>query len=117
MAKKSKELEVPEVEQEELNNPEETVDENQVIEGEGEETQEEPKEVVKETVKVVKEERKAEPKVVDVTPVVKMVGIHTVEEVDCRIGGVHILLPKGKDAKVSSDVAAILNNSKLAYRN
>lgn len=116
MAKKSKELEVPEVEQE-LNDPEEIIDENQVIEGEGEETQEEHKEVVKETVKVVKEERKAEPKVVDVTPVVKMVGIHTVEDVDCYIGGVHILLPKGKDAKVSSDVAAILNNAKLAYRN
>ena len=117
MAKKSKELEVPEVGQKELNNPEETVDENQVIEGEGEETQEEPKGVVKETVKVVKEGRKAEPKVVDVTPVVKMLSIHTVEEVDCIIGGVHILLPRGKDAKVSSDVAAILNNSNLAYRN
>lgn len=48
---------------------------------------------------------------------VKNVKIHTLEEVDCYIGGIHYSFAKGKDASVPSDVAAILTNSQKAYRN
>ena len=49
------------------------------------------------------------------TPI-KNVKIHTLEEVNCYIGGAHYSFAKGKDASVPSDVAAILTNSQKAYR-
>ena len=49
------------------------------------------------------------------TPI-KNVKIHTLEEVNCYIGGTHYSFAKGKEANVPSDVAAILTNSQKAYR-
>ena len=49
------------------------------------------------------------------TPI-KNVKIHTLEEVNCYIGGTHYSFAKGKEASVPSDVAAILTNSQKAYR-
>lgn len=53
---------------------------------------------------------------VTTTPI-KNVKIHTLEEVNCYIGGTHYSFAKGKEASVPSDVAAILTNSQKAYRN
>ena len=47
---------------------------------------------------------------------IKNVKIHTLEEVNCYIGGAHYSFAKGKEASVPSDVAAILTNSQKAYR-
>ena len=52
---------------------------------------------------------------VTTTPI-KNVKIHTLEEVNCYIGGAHYSFAKGKEASVPSDVAAILTNSQKAYR-
>ena len=52
---------------------------------------------------------------VTTTPI-KNVKIHTLEEVNCYIGGSHYSFAKGKEASVPSDVAAILTNSQKAYR-
>lgn len=52
---------------------------------------------------------------VTTTPI-KNVKIHTLEEVNCYIGGEHYSFAKGKEASVPSDVAAILTNSQKAYR-
>lgn len=49
------------------------------------------------------------------TPI-KNVKIHTLEEVNCYIGGIHYSFAKGKEASVPTDVAAILTNSQKAYR-
>ena len=49
------------------------------------------------------------------TPI-KNVKIHTLEEVNCYIGGTHYSFAKSKEASVPSDVAAILTNSQKAYR-
>lgn len=50
------------------------------------------------------------------TTLIKNVKIHTLEEVNCYVGGTHYSFAKGKDASVPSDVAAILTNSQKAYR-
>ena len=50
------------------------------------------------------------------TTLIKPVKIHTLEEVNCYIGGTHYSFAKGKEASVPSDVAAILTNSQKAYR-
>ena len=47
---------------------------------------------------------------------VKNVRIHTLEEVNCYVGGVHYSFAKGKEVSVPNDVAAILTNSQRAYR-
>lgn len=47
---------------------------------------------------------------------IKNVKIHTLDEVNCYVGGVHYSFAKGKEASVPSDVAAILTNSQKAYR-
>ena len=49
------------------------------------------------------------------TPI-KNVKIHTLEEVNCYIGGIHYLFAKGKEVSVPSDVAAILTDPEKAYR-
>ena len=49
------------------------------------------------------------------TPV-RNVKIHTLEEVNCYIGGAHYSFAKGKEANVPLDVASILTNSQKAYR-
>lgn len=46
----------------------------------------------------------------------KKVSIQVVEPVDCIIAGEHYLLSKDRGYKVPTDVAAILVNSKKAYR-
>lgn len=46
----------------------------------------------------------------------KKVKIHTTEEVDCIIAGIHYVFAKNKDAQVPADVAAILVNAQKAYR-
>ena len=76
--------------------------EAQVLNPESEGTQEETKDENKEA-KVVENP-------------IKMVKIHTLEEVNCYIGGAHYSFAKGKEASVPSDVAAILTNSQEAYR-
>lgn len=50
------------------------------------------------------------------TTLIKSVNLHTLEEVNCYVGGTHYSFAKGKDASVPSDVAAILTNSQKAYR-
>ena len=52
---------------------------------------------------------------VTTTPI-KNVKIHTLDEVNCYVGGTHYSFAKGKEASVPSDVAAILTNSQKAYR-
>ena len=86
-------------EEAQLNNESEgTQEETQVLNPESEGTQEETQEA----------------QVVE-TPI-KNVKIHTLEEVNCYIGGTHYSFAKGKEASVPSDVAAILTNSQKAYR-
>lgn len=46
----------------------------------------------------------------------KLVEIHTTEEIEATIGGVKYNFRKDTDQKVPVDVAAILSNSKKAYR-
>lgn len=46
----------------------------------------------------------------------KLVEIHTTEEIEATIGGVKYNFRKDSDQKVPVDVAAILSNSKKAYR-
>lgn len=46
----------------------------------------------------------------------KLVEIHTTEAVDANIGGNRYVFRKNTDQKVPVDVAAILSNSKKAYR-
>lgn len=46
----------------------------------------------------------------------KLVEIHTIEPVDATIAGNRYVFRKDTDHKVPSDVAAILSNSKKAYR-
>lgn len=46
----------------------------------------------------------------------KKVSIQVVEPVDCIIAGIPYVLQKDKGYKVPTDVAAILVNSKKAYR-
>lgn len=46
----------------------------------------------------------------------KLVEIHTLEDVDATIGGAKYKFRKGTDQKVPVDVAAILTNSRKAYR-
>lgn len=60
------------------------------------------------------QEENQEAKVVEAPT--KNVKIHTLEEVNCYVGGKHYSFAKGKDASVPSDVAAILTNSQKAYR-
>lgn len=55
--------------------------------------------------------------IAQVTSSVKNVKVHTMEEIDCYIGGKHYCFAKGKDVSVPSDVAAILSNSQKVYRN
>ena len=47
---------------------------------------------------------------------VKPVKVHTLEEVDCWIGGNHYQLRKDHDHSVPSDVAAVLVNARKVYR-
>lgn len=56
------------------------------------------------------------PKAAVQAPTNNSVKIHTLEEVNCVIAGIPYVFAKGKDAKVPSDVAAILTNSQKAYR-
>lgn len=51
-----------------------------------------------------------------VTQKLARVRIHTVEEIDSIIAGVHYAFAKGKDVTVPSDVAAILVFAAKAYR-
>ena len=46
----------------------------------------------------------------------KNVKIHTLEEVDCWIGGVHYQFRKDRDFSVPSDVASVLVNARKVYR-
>ena len=47
---------------------------------------------------------------------VKPVKIHTLEEVDCWVGGNHYQLRKDRDHSVPPDVAAVLVNARKVYR-
>lgn len=47
---------------------------------------------------------------------VKPVKVHTLEEVDCWIGGNHYQLRKDRDHSVPPDVAAVLVNARKVYR-
>ena len=60
------------------------------------------------------QEENQEAKVVEAP--IKNVKIHTLEEVNCYVGGAHYSFAKGKEESVPSDVAAILTNSQKAYR-
>lgn len=65
----------------------------------------------------VKEAKTNMPKEAKVgTAQLKDVDIHTTELVDCIVSGVSYKIKKDTNAKVPSDVAAILINSKQAYR-
>jgi len=46
----------------------------------------------------------------------KLVRVHTMEEIDCWIGGVHYSHREGKDVQLPADVAAILNSAHKVYR-
>lgn len=68
-----------------------------------------------------KEEPKKAPKSPKETPIeqqvtTKDVKIHTLEEVDCWVGGNHYQLRKDRDFSVPSDVASVLTNARKAYR-
>ena len=54
--------------------------------------------------------------VINEAPKVKLVKIHTTEEVDCYISNIPYKFKKDKNVEVPSDVAAILVNAQKAYR-
>lgn len=53
---------------------------------------------------------------VKTAPGAKNIKIQVVEPVDCIIAGIPYKLAKDKSYEVPSDVAAVLNNAKKAYR-
>lgn len=65
-------------------------------------------------------EPKKNPKAPKETPIEqstpKGVKIHTLEEVDCWVGGNHYQLRKDREFSVPSDVASVLVNARKVYR-